>query len=799
VLLGAALPLTKTIACRDGAYAVAPYPHVSKLTSFHETTDSLAGFQSLLSKHAAEGHCLFNGQLQQPLANESRAGKTLKGAPREWVVFDFDKVEAKDHAEVVQRYLPAECQGVSYVAQHSASMFKPGTAAWSGHVFMLLKEPSTELQLREWFEALNFTIPSLSEGLALTDSGLGLHWPLDRSAAYDSKLIYIAPPRMHGFTPAIDPKQAIQLVKKKQSHLKLPAFKPVTKREIEDRINDLRKDAGLEAKDFRSRPFEDGEILIEAEEGVITGVRPMGEHYIKFNLNGGDSLGYWIDLRNPSVIKNFKGEPWLLTQQVDEKFYKQLSKTASRVISRPPIGEGTEVLAFYATNQNSRIKIGLFEPVVSKLTINTSTETAARSWLAEFGVIGGGFLPHVDITFDPTSDIQYVPNGTFLNTFAPTPYMKADKTSDTPSTLQELPAVINKLLFSVLGNPTPEVYTHFINWLAFIFQTRQKSETAWVISGRTGTGKGTFVKHVLRPLFGTDVVKNVQYTALNNEFNGYLESSIFVVFEECDTKAVANGAELSAKLNHYVTDSPIQIRRMQTDHYETPNYSNFFFFTNKHTPVEITKDNRRYNIAERQEQQIFFTPNEILSLQRGTELDRFADVLKRWPVNEAAVRRIITTQASEDMHEATTSINQQIADAIGQGNLQFFLDRIPSNEEASADFFNRFNPLGLLKPKLDAYIGAASKGESMLLKEDTDLFVLFRALIPDLRYFQDSKTWRRRHYKSLGLDIDKKHRVPGTWDKQARGVLVQWKLPAGASVPDPTGKVVEMKKRRKAQ
>ena len=801
VFLGAKLPLTKTIACRDGTFAVAPYPHVSKLTSFHETTDSLAGFSTLLQKHAAEAHCLFNGQLQHPLTHESRAGKTLKGAPREWVVFDFDKIDASSHVEVVQNYLPACCQNVSYVVQHSASMFHPASTKWSGHIFMLLKEPSHEAQLKSWFESLNFELASLSGLLSLTDSGIGLHWPLDRSAAYDSKLIYIAPPRTYGFKPTLSSAEAIQLVRKKQSHLKLPSFTPITKRQIDDRINDLRKEQGLPEKDFRTRPFEDGEVLVEAEPGVITDVKPMGEHYIKFNLNGGDSMGYWIDLRNPAVIKNFKGEPWLMTKDVDEKFYKQLSKTAGRVVSRPPLEEGVEVLAFYATNQNSKIKIGMLEPVVSKLTLNNATETSARAWLAEFGVIGGGYLPHIDLIFDPTSNIQYVPGSTFINTFSPTVYMKAEPSSEKPSTLKEVPPVIAKVIRSIMGNPTEGDFAHFVNWLAYIFQTRKKSETAWAFTGRTGTGKGKFVQHVLRPLFGETAVVVAQFTALFGEFNGYLENALFVVFEECDANAVPNKEELQAKLRHWITDHRIQIRKMQTDHYTVDNYSNFLFMANSRTPVVITGDDRRFNITERQDQQLFFTPNEWLSLKNGDELESFADVLKRWPVDEQRVRQLIRTKAQQDMHEATTTINQQIAEAILAGDLQFFLDRMPSQSEAQADFYNRFNPISLFKERMDTFVELASAGAPCIVK-DEDLFILFRMLIPDVRYFQDSKTWRRRHYKMLGLDIDKQHRLPGSWDKRERGVLVQWKLPEGTRVStDSDTKVVEIKstKRRKTQ
>src|SRR5690606_16401235 len=114
---------------------------------------------------------------------ESRAGKTAN-TPRSWVVFDFDKVEGTTHEEVVEKYLPAECQNVSYVAQLSSSMWRPDTTTWSGHIFMLLKSETAELRVRQWFEHLNFTVPALATQLKLSDSLQALHWPLDRTVAY---------------------------------------------------------------------------------------------------------------------------------------------------------------------------------------------------------------------------------------------------------------------------------------------------------------------------------------------------------------------------------------------------------------------------------------------------------------------------------------------------------------------------------------------------------------------------------------------------------------------------------------
>ncbi|NLA66737.1 MAG: hypothetical protein GX856_00540, partial [Gammaproteobacteria bacterium] len=298
--------------------------------------------------------------------------------------------------------------------------------------------------------------------------------------------------------------------------------------------------------------------------------------------------------------------------------------------------------------------------------------------------------------------------------------------------------------------------------------------------------------------FGPEHVGTVQFGLVMTQFNAFLENKLFVVFEEADANAVGNQAELMSKLRHWITDSPIEINQKGVKTYQVQNFANFFLLANSKTPVVITGDDRRFNLPPRQEEPIHFNPNELKALIEGTQLDAFADVLQRWPVDESQVTKVIETEARANVHEASTSINQLIAEAVQRGDLQFFIDRTPSDAEASADFFNRYNPIGAFKAQLDSYIEAAANKQSVIVT-DEELFFLFRTLIPDNRYFQDSKTWRKRHFKSLGLDTDKQHRLPGTWDKRVRGVKVDWQLPDGVVVPDASGKVTPLKKKAKTK
>lgn len=769
VFLGARVPMTKTYVDVSGRIVAKPYPLVSKVTSFHESFNTLAEFAELLKTHAVMGRCLFNGQLVRPLSMESRANMTEHG-PRQWVVFDFDKVQASDHAEVVRKYLPAACQDVSYVVQHSASMYRHDFSGWSGHIFMLLEQPADERFLKQWMEHLNFTVPALTSELALSQAKVALHWPLDRTAAYNARITYIAPPKCVGFTPPNV--EHIKYIAKRKQKVAIPAFTAVDSVMIRQKVNELRRNEGLPDIDYNVQAFQDNsEVIRDIGEVEIHDIRTSGNHYIRFNINGGDSYAYYIDLRAPDLIRNFKGEPFMKTEEVAPKLLEALVKTKSRVLSKPPLDDDCEVLAFYATNRGSNVMTGLFNPNTQELRLDQSKETPAYAWLSEHGV-PLRTLPHMDIVFDPSSEVRYVRGLPVINTFKPTRYMLMNSSLGAPSTLAEIPPTINKMMQSMMGNPTPEVQSHFMNWLSFIFKQRRKTGTAWVMHGVQGSGKSLFIKSVLSPIFGSSHVKNVQFSMIAKPYNGFLEDAMFVVFEESDTKAVGNAEALDQKLKHWITDEIVTIEEKRVTMYQAKTFCNFIFFSNNMSPVLMPNDDRRYNVCERQGERWYPTPNELKVLADGSELEAFVDVLSRWPVDELMVTKVIETKAKRDIHEATTSINQLIAEAIMRGDLAFFSERMPSEAEATADFFNRFNPMGMYKNLLERFNTDAHAG-GVTLVSDEDLFVLFRTLITDARYFQDSKTWRLRHYKSLGLDL-KKTRVPGTRSEYMQAIRVKW-------------------------
>src|SRR5690606_21922438 len=116
--------------------------------------------------------------------------------------------------------------------------------------------------------------------------------------------------------------------------------------------------------------------------------------------NGGDSYAYFIDLRAPELIRNFKGEPYLKTADAAPDLWKRLRILAPQAVKKQALDYDTEVLAFYASNQSSTIKYGTFSPTERRLRLNNVPLDAAKAWLDEYGIVRPSRLPHYDLVFD---------------------------------------------------------------------------------------------------------------------------------------------------------------------------------------------------------------------------------------------------------------------------------------------------------------------------------------------------------------------------------------------------------------
>ena len=690
-----------------------PYPHVKSVTSHEHNipldNTGLAMLERLILDEGNKGHCLLKGDLKRPLTNESRAGKTNRVAYSNLLVLDIDGITLPDHtnlktydaiavsklAKTVLRELPPALQDCSFIAQASSSLGLKGDKV-SLHIFMLLEHAMPAKAVKLWLQAANFESELFASQLGLSSNGHSLKFPLDASVADNSKLIFIAPPtfedgthdpfsspadrvvRVSGITETLDLASLMSDISPEVVHQKSNAHK-----------NKLRVQRGFNAKKERltiaTVDNKSEEILENPDRMSIQITDDTNPPYIRCNVNGGDSNAYYFKLEDPTYMFNFKGEPIWSIEKADPDFYKTLFDHYQEEMEKEGRATFPVVLRDYDTDTHYN---GIFDPNLNQFTEQFPLVPCAASSIEGFmrshGRSKPDFIPDGKVVFDPASNSDSV-NLTnvpyYINMFRKTEYMldrayhEQLSMGDAHKIASSCP-LIYKLLTHILGGQSLEV-EHFTNWLAYIFQTKRKAMTAWVLQGVPGTGKGIFYTKVLRPLFGVEHVPMRALQNIEEQFNLYMRQALFLVVDEFHmASANAGTMKIADKLKNAITENTMTIRAMRSNQVEMPNFTNFIFLTNRMDAVKIEEGDRRYNIAPRQEQKLEHVYPEVIDGidDISTELHKFAALLRNYNVNKQLVRTPIANNAKAQMAQVTMSVMEEFFAAVRNNNLNFFTE-----------------------------------------------------------------------------------------------------------------------------
>ncbi|KKL75602.1 hypothetical protein LCGC14_2053210, partial [marine sediment metagenome] len=392
----------------------------------------------------------------------------------------------------------------------------------------------------------------------------------------------------------------------------------------------------------------------------VTGVKANSAGLVQLNLDGGDSWGYYYDPEHPHFLKNFKGEPTVILKDFLPDYYQQAVVVARRqkqaANNKPFVFRDYITDSFYA---------GILSPVEEVLQFNQLSKQNIDDFFVEFGRSPPDPVPTWKRTFDPTNLLQYDPQRKRFNVWAPTSYMQDAKPID------HVPITIEKILRHITVDT--ETYDRFLNWLAFIFQKRTKSGTAWILHGCPGTGKGVFFNQVLAPIFGREYCVTKLMGDLKSNFNGYMETALFVNVDE--TRSITVGLDASrvmGAVKNWITEPVMSIEAKQQNQRMSRSYVNFIFTTNDLDSLPIEAGDRRFNVAPRQETPIVLSAAEIEAFL-PMELQAFAGFLYQYEVTEAEVRTPLINVAKEELRQATQTSIDQFCSAIREGNLEYFV------------------------------------------------------------------------------------------------------------------------------
>ena len=213
-----------------------------------------------------------------------------------------------------------------------------------------------------------------------------------------------------------------------------------------------------------------------------------------------------------------------------------------------------------------------------------------------------------------------------------------------------LPKFTGKIIDHVLAHDK-EIKEHFYNDLAHLVQTRRKLITTYLFQGVEGTGKGVLFTKVLRPMFGERYCTSTDQDAFGGQFNGFLEDNVLVLVNEVSGNfSTSEKQNLSTieKMKIAITDEYIQIEGKHRDRINGRNCCSFFFATNRRHGVVLSDNDRRFNVAPRQEVKIntskWWPGYDELSTIVADELQEFIWYLKQYPVDHSLIGKVINNE-----------------------------------------------------------------------------------------------------------------------------------------------------------
>ena len=772
-----------------------PYPLTKNFTSEHiQISKSKKGLHDLL-KHlqtqAASGACLHKGLLKRPLINESRAMMADRVASTELLILDIDGIQmptsqspdVRTISEKIIAQLPECFQDISYIAQASASLGLKKDKI-SLHLFFLLEQPTQPKILKEWFKLLNYETDILSSQLSLSANGQSLCYKLDPSVAENSKIIYIAPPTfkdniqdpisgdrfviIERGSPTLDPRPLLIHVNPERVH----NLGVQVKDNLRKKLNLPKKASKLSTVSIGG---ESQEVLQNPDKMTIE-VSRVNEPYVNCNVNGGDSNGYYFVLTNPHYMYNFKGEPVWEIQKADPDFYRNIFEIFADKIDQDKKLRPVALRDFYTDTYFNGVYDESIEQFTDSYPLTPTNKQAIDDFMRTHNRPSLDYVPDARVVFDPTNDkgIQLDEAPYYVNLYRKTKYMLnqeehvSELTYGTADKLHTITPRIATLISHVLGDGKTE-FEHFVNWIAYIYQNKQKAMTAWIFTGVPGTGKGLLIHKVLKPLFGEQQVPMRALENIEEQFNLYLRTALFLAVDEFRMGDAGSIGKMADKLKHQITEPNLTIRAMRSNQIELPSFCNFIFLTNRADAVKIEEGDRRYNVAPRQEKKLDVVHIDLVSNidDIEKELYIFAGVLHKFQVDQRMAHTALENEAKIQMKNISMSVLEEFAAAIRQRNLEYF------TEILDIPLTNTFDAGGISTSQRYLKHWLAEVGTEIIIPMSQ--FKLVYDVLTDTR----NKLSTRDFTKAMSRLNIKTARKRVSADKNAsipRGVVLTWKL-----------------------
>jgi hypothetical protein len=766
---------------------------------------------AILKEEATTGSALMKGNFNKILKRESRAGQSDKTAGTRLLVIDvdglqlpgwtvaehFSEEELQRAAGAVMMAMPPFLRDSSYVVNASASLgIKAGINL---HLFLILDDEISPKTLKTFLVALNFHANTIRSQTHLAASGLTLTFPIDRTLADNSRIIYIGTPE---FSVVRDP--VPERFTYKKSRKKLVKTSEITRYMkdikvgllIKDRVAEIREEEGLPAKEIHTFAMNDADghrqrVIANPDKTNLVFVAE-DEHYVRFNLGKGDSAAYWIHRRDPRLVHNFKGEQPFLYEQADPEGYKNIldhcnvaAKEENVHMAVVDVEENKYKLIRVNINSMRLVK----QPTVQALQILSNN-------MQSYGQDMPEPIPACEIVFAPNDPRGVDLDNHFINSYTTPPLLLKEAQIDeiykecpyelSSKALSTLCPTIHKVLYSFTGSSI-EDYHHFVNWLASIVQEKKKTGTAWLFHGAQGTGKGVFYHNVMKPILTDEYTKMATQETLDDSFTGWMKTKMLVACDEVSYSNSRRDVAKLQKLKNLITEKEGSLRGMHSLAESTNSFTNWMFFTNNRDSMPIDDNDRRFNICQRQEtpfehRYIEYARGGNLPIDLEKEAPFFATFLNHFELDKAAARRPLQSQSKSDMVDSTRTPISSIARIVTHGDiapLLSIMEAVPSVNDETLLKAQQILRTVILHMQPDLTGGGAKCSTEYISMNIDQLRVLYVALSGTQLSTPQFNTSLRKFGGATTRKISTRFRPSqperGTNAKLFRGYQIHWK------------------------
>jgi hypothetical protein len=278
-------------------------------------------------------------------------------------------------------------------------------------------------------------------------------------------------------------------------------------------------------------------------------------------------------------------------------------------------------------------------------------------------------IPKVRVMYKPYENDFFLHYGeTTFNTFKPTELMLLPKTE-----VQEIPPNVKIVLDNNV--PDPKEQHHFLNWIATLYQTRRKSQVAWVWLSKKGSGKGTMFD-LLVVIFGEENAETVNQEDFTSQYNDWCYRNLLVNPDEISSNKETREA-LENLIKGYITGSTVGVNNKYGDKGRRENCFNLFFHSNNAVPVVLDPDDRRFCVSDTRTSgkkliEIMNCTQDVAHNRVMSEVREFAQYLANFKIDVSLYHTPINNQDKKNVSELGDTEIRQFVKALISGNADYF-------------------------------------------------------------------------------------------------------------------------------